>query len=235
MAAMRRPFDPTDWPRRAAFEFFRGFDKPWFNVCTRVDVTALRPALAVAGTGSLTLALHHAALALANALEPFRLRLQGGQLWLYDVVHAGTTVLRPDGSFGFAYLDHHPQFPAFAAAAAPALAAARDAPDSFAPRSDAHDLIHCTSLPWLHFTSFSHARRWGGEDAIPKIAFGRIDAEPGSGRHWLPLSVEVHHALMDGLAVGRYVQAFEALMREPLPWLQGAPVEPLNLGVSPIS
>lgn len=134
---MRRPFDPTAWPRRAAFEFFRGFDKPWFNVCARVDVTALRPALAVAGTGSLTLALHHAALALANAVEPFRLRLQGGQLWLYDVVHAGTTVLRPDGSFGFAYLDHHPQFPAFAAAAAPALAAARDAPDSFAPRSDA--------------------------------------------------------------------------------------------------
>lgn len=230
---MRRPFDTTHWPRRPAFEFFRGFDKPWFNVCTRIDVTALRPALAEVGVGSLTLALHHAALSLANAHEPFRLRLQGGQVWLYDTVHVSTTVLRPDGSFGFGYLDHRPQYAAFAAEAAPRLAEARDGPAGFSPRNDEQALIHATSLPWLHFTSFSHARRWGGEDAIPKIAFGRIDTAPGadgSPRQWLPFSVEVHHALMDGLAVGRYVQAFEAALRDPLPWLRGAPVA---AGLSP--
>jgi chloramphenicol O-acetyltransferase type A len=29
------------------------------------------------------------------------------------------------------------------------------------------------------------------------------------------MSVEVHHALMDGVHVGRYVQDFEAALREP--------------------
>ena len=29
------------WPRRDAFEFFRRFDKPFFNVCVRLDVARL--------------------------------------------------------------------------------------------------------------------------------------------------------------------------------------------------
>ena len=38
---MARYLDLAAWPRRATFEFFRGFDKPYFNVCVRLDVTAL--------------------------------------------------------------------------------------------------------------------------------------------------------------------------------------------------
>ena len=40
----------------------------------------------------------------------------------------------------------------------------------------------------------------------------------------MPLSVEVHPALIDGLHGGRFKQDFEAAMREPLPWLQGRPL-----------
>ena len=79
--------------------------------------------------------------------------------------------------------------------------------------------MYFTALPWLHFTSFSHARRWGQEDAIPRFAFGRADAD--GARLWMPFSVEVHHALMDGVHVGRYVQDFEAALREPQAWLRG--------------
>ncbi len=218
--------DTTHWPRRGAFEFYRGFDKPYFSVCTRVDVTALKPALAQAGLGSITLACHFVAMVLANRITPFRYRLQQGRVMVLPVVHGSTTVLRSDESFGFAYLRHQERFADFARDGAAQLAATRAGDDGFAPRVDDTALLHFTTLPWLHFTSFSHARNWGREDTIPKFAFGRIDAD-GSGpqvRHWMPLSVEVHHALMDGLHVGRFVQGFEAAMREPLPWLQGAPL-----------
>ena len=33
--------DLDTWPRRELFEFYRDFDKPYFNVCTRLDVTNL--------------------------------------------------------------------------------------------------------------------------------------------------------------------------------------------------
>jgi chloramphenicol O-acetyltransferase type A len=228
-AAMPHHLNLAQWPRRSAFEFFRGFAQPHFSICTRIDVTALKPALAQVkaqtGLGSVTLACHFIALQWANRIEPFRYRLQQGRVQVLDAVHGSTTVLRADDSFGFAYLQHAADFVRFAAQGAPAIAAARQGHDGFAPRVDDNALVHFTTLPWMHFTSFTHARDHGFEDSIPKMAFGRIDAD-GSGagaRQWMPLSVEVHHALMDGLHAGRFIQGFEAAMREPLVWLQGTP------------
>ena len=44
-------------------------------------------------------------------------------------------------------------------------------------------------------------------------------AQAPAEHRWMPPSVEVHHALMDGLHVGRYVQAFEAALAAPEAWL----------------
>jgi chloramphenicol O-acetyltransferase type A len=210
--------DTTTWARRDAFEFFRQFDKPYFNVCVRLDVTRLRAALAARGGGGLSLACYFIALRLANLHEPFRLRLESGRVRVHDEVHGSTTVLREDGeSFFFAELDHTVDFDAFVAQASSAIDAARTMRASFEPRPDDVARVYFTSLPWLHFTSFSHARNWKREDSIPRFAFGRAQAE--GGQLWLPMSVEVHHALMDGVHVGRYVQAFEAALLAPDAWL----------------
>jgi chloramphenicol O-acetyltransferase type A len=209
--------DLAAWSRRDAFDYFRSFDKPYFNVCTRLDVARLKQAVAECGFGSLSLAYHHIALGLANRLEPLRYRLDGARVLVHAIVHGSTTVLREDGGFGFAYLDHHSDFATFAASGAASIAAARAGRLPFEPRPDDTALIHFTTLPWVHFTSFSHARNWGREDSIPKLAFGRIDSD--GARAWLPMSVEVHHALMDGLHVGQFVQAFEAALRDPGAWL----------------
>lgn len=217
--------DLARWPRRDAFDYFRHFDKPYFNVCTRLDVARLKEAVADTGTGSLSLAYHYLALRLANQVEPLRYRLEAGRVRVHPLVHGSTTVLREDGSFGFADLDFDvdldDDFAAFAARAAAAMQATRSGRMPFEPKPDDAARIHFTTLPWLHFTSFSHARNWGREDSVPKLAFGRIDTD--GTRAWMPLSVEVHHALMDGLHVGQFVQGFEAALRDPAPWLAAAP------------
>lgn len=207
---MAQFLDLQGWPRRAAFDYFRAFDKPYFNVCTRLDAAPLKAALPGGGFAA---ACWFATLKLANTIEPFRYRLDQGRVRVLDVVHGATTVLRPDESFSFAYLDWADAgFAAFRAHADARVRAARDGAD-FEPRVDDGALVHFTTLPWVHFTSFSHARNWGREDSVPKIAFGRLQAE---GPHlWLPFSLEVHHALMDGLHLGRYVQALEALLADP--------------------
>jgi chloramphenicol O-acetyltransferase type A len=209
--------DLAAWPRRDAFEYFRGFDKPYFNVCVRLDVARLQQAVADLRRGSMALAYHFIALRLANQIEAFRYRLDGGRVRVHPWVDGSTTVLREDGSFGFADLAHHTNFAAFAARSAAAIAASRAGRLPFAPRPDDMACIHFTTLPWLHFTSFSHARNWGREDSVPKLAFGRIEVD--GPRAWMPLSVEVHHALMDGLHVGQFVQGFEGALQAPMAWL----------------
>jgi chloramphenicol O-acetyltransferase type A len=72
-------------------------------------------------------------------------------------------------------------------------------------------------LPWVSFTSFAHARDFARKDSIPKIAFGKFAKE--NDRVFLPISVEVHHALMDGLHVGRFLSRFEEMLDKPEDYL----------------
>lgn len=209
---MKRFLDLANWPRRATFDFYRGFDKPYFNICTRLDLTAL-VALKPRLPGGLSLACHHLVMQMANELEPFRYRLEDGRVRVLDANHASLATLRHDDSIAFTYLFWDPDYPRFAADSEPRLRAVQQGRTPFDPGLDQTAALHFTTLPWVDFSSFSHARNWGREDSVPKIAFGRAEAE--GGRLWLPFSVEVHHALMDGLHVGRYVEDLEAVLAQP--------------------
>jgi chloramphenicol O-acetyltransferase type A len=199
------------------FEFFRGFDKPYFNICTRLDITNLIALLRLRSDFRVSLAYHYFALRIANEFEPFRYRLRDGKVLVHDDIHGGTTVLLPNESFTLAYFDYYEDFGRFASEAGRAIDEARSGDGAFMPRDSEDALIHFTTLPWLSFTSFSHARNWGREDSVPKIAFGKFSHE--NQRTLLPISVEVHHALMDGLHVGRYLSRFEEMLLNPEAYL----------------
>ena len=209
---MPKYLDLKKWIRRDVFEFFVGFDKPYFNISTQLDVTRLMTTLRQRPNLSVSMAYHYFALRAANEIEPFRYRLKDGQVIVYDVIHGGTTVLLPDENFTLAYFEYDVNFEKFMKGAEGALQEALSGDGAFRP-NPRDDMIHFTTLPWFSFTSFSHARNWGQEDSVPKIAFGKfINADE---RTLLPFSVEVHHALMDGLHVGRYVARLEEALREP--------------------
>jgi chloramphenicol O-acetyltransferase type A len=78
------------------------------------------------------------------------------------------------------------------------------------PNPGEDDIVYQSSLPWLRFTSFTNAI--GGGDSIPRIVFGKCEIQ---GRRFLmPMSVEVHHALVDGLDVARFVERFQDELSE---------------------
>lgn len=210
---MAHYLDIANWPRREVFEFFRGFDKPYFNICTRVDVSKLVELLRERDGVSVSMAYHYFALRVANEIEPFRYRLRDGKVFVHDVIHGGTTVFLPNEAFTLAYFDYVEDFGKFISEAGRAIEEARTGDGAFLPRNDDDGRIHFTVLPWISFTSFSHARNWNTEDSIPKIAFGKFVQE--DQRILLPVSVEVHHALMDGFTVGRYLSRLEETLSAP--------------------
>lgn len=203
--------DLTKWARREVFEFFRGFDKPYFNVCARVDVSKFLATLQDHANVSVSVAYHYFALRVANEIESFRYRLRDGKVLVHPIIHGATTVLLPNETFTFAYFDYLADFGKFIAGAERAVEEAK-ASGGFQTKDDDDNMIHCTVLPWVSFTSFSHARNWKREDSVPKISFGKFVRE--NGRTLLPISVEVHHALMDGLHVGRYLIRLEEILAE---------------------
>ena len=211
--------DLTTWPRRRHFALFRSYDKPFFNVCAPVDVTELPDFVRAEGLSFFvcSLFLSHRA---ANAVEPFRYRLRGDRVLIHEVIHPGSTVLLPDDTFTFGYFEYSEDFERFHAETMAELERLRSERPELRPCRGRDDLIHYSVLPWLAFTSFSHARNWGGEDSVPKIMFGKYVEE--GGRTKMPVSVEVHHALMDGLHVGRYFERLEADLAAPEAALGGS-------------
>ena len=220
---MAKYLDLTSWARRDLFEFFRGYSNPYFNVCTRVDVTNLLSLLRARPGASVSLAFHYFALRVANATEPFRYRLRDGKVFVNDVINGGTTVPLPNESFTFAYFDYHEDFQKFLSEADSAIKRAQ-AERALKPTMR-DDLIYFTTLPWVSFTSFAHARNHGRGDSVPRIAFGKFTKE--NERLLLPISVEVHHALMDGLHVGRYLNSLEEALRKPQDYIGPKALSPV--------
>ncbi|MDR7332551.1 CatA-like O-acetyltransferase [Roseateles asaccharophilus] len=206
----------ASWPRRAALEHFRRMAQPAFSVTVPVDVTGLRERAAAHGATP-WLAYHHAALEAANTVDGMRqtLKADGTGVREFELIHASTTVLRDDGSFGFLTLPRDPSLAAFAERAKSHLPRIRSASgDLFAADAPGdvreETLVHMTALPWFAFTAFTHARGQG--DDRPKIAFGRFTEQ--GGRLLMPVAVDVHHALCDGAHVGRFFEQFQSSLDE---------------------
>ena len=208
---MEKYLDAENWSRRNLFNFFLSYDNPYFNVCLRLDITELRAALRARPNAGISLAYHYFALRIANEFAPFHYRLREGKVLIHESINGGTTVLLPDDSFTFAYFEYYKDFDRFVKDAQESINAVLGG-TSFEP-TPRDNLIYFTTLPWISFTSFAHARKFGRGDSVPRIAFGKFVNE--NGRTLLPFSVEVHHALMDGVHVGRYLNRLQEALAKP--------------------
>lgn len=210
---MGRYIDLDEWRRREHFLLFRGYDRPHFSTTAAVDVSACYASSRGAEGPSFTLAMLFAAMHAANAVEAFRLRLREDRVWCHDAVGIGCTVLRPDRTFGFAYFAHDTSFSRFAAEGKREMERARAGSALGDARESDDATVHATVLPWVRFTSFTNAMR--REDSVPKLTFGQRYAEGGAW--YVPVCVEVHHALVDGIDVGDFFERFQDLLARPLP------------------
>lgn len=204
-----RLLEISSWKRRAHFELFRAFANPFFSVCVELDATRVWEESRRPGSPSFYVATLFHSIRAANATEAFRLRIRGERVWVHDSVRASATILRDDDTFGFGIFPPAPTLEEFGRHAAGEFATARRVTPLVLPRPGEDDLIYHSSLPWMRFTAFTNALN-GGKDSVPRVVFGKC-AQRG-GRWTIPVAVEVHHALVDGLDVARYLDAFQAAL-----------------------
>ncbi len=208
---MGGPIDLSTWKRRDHYLWFRKYEQPFFSVTVDIDVTAAWKSSLRSGAVSFFLTSLFTMLKAANDVEAFRLRLRPRGVWRHDRVAVGPTVMRRDETFGFSRLEPADTLQEFAARgrAAIAHAAARRGLES--PKKSSDDIIFHSVLRWIRFTSFANALPGGG-DSIPRIVFGQCTRE--RGRMKMPVAVEVHHALVDGLDVARFFERFAANLED---------------------
>jgi len=209
--------DPRQSPRADAYAFYRQAERPRWGLTFSVDLGPLLSRLPAwrADMPGLTpfVAYHHALLRAANAVPALRQRLTPDGAVQWRSVDATPTVLRDDESFAVARLFYAERLDDFVSPALAAVALARQPDAPWGVRVEQSGELHMTTLPGVAFTHFTHARRGGFDDATPSVALGRYQRD---GAHaWMPVNLEVHHALVDGVHVGRFVETLQSLLAEP--------------------
>lgn len=205
---MKKQFDLENWARKDHFNFFNQFDEPFFGVTVDIDCTIAYQKCRQEGIGFFLYYLHQS-LAAANAVENFRLRVEDNQIYLYDQVNASAVINRTDNSFGFSYIDYFSDFEEFQLAAKLEIENVRNSTGLNLSGNNAN-VIHISAMPFLKFTSLSHARSFSFKDSCPKFSFGKMTEL--NGIKSMPISIHVNHALADGYHVGLFVDEFQRLM-----------------------
>ena len=204
---MKHLIDLENWPRREHFTFFSAFEEPFFGLTANVNCTNAQAEAKRLGVSFFLYYLYHA-LEAANEVEAFRYRIEGGQVYLYDRVHASATLGRSDHTFAFSFIEQNDTLKGFVAAAEGEIAAVQASTGlRLSPATGRPDTVHCSALPWVRFTGLTHARSFSHPDSCPKISFGQVFPEGDTLQ--MPVSVNLHHGLGDGYHVGLFLAAFQ--------------------------
>lgn len=207
-----RYIDMQTWSRREHFRLFGSFDHPHFGMCANVDLTAFYPVVKQRGY-SLTVAIVYVISRAANAIPEFRYRIRAGEVVEHEIVHPSTTILTSEDVFSFCTIEYTENFPLFAARAAEQVAYVQEHPTvENVPGQD--DLLYMTAIPWVSFTSFMHPMQLHPADSVPRFAWGKFFEEGKLLK--MPLGAQGHHAVMDGIHMGRFYEKVQDYLHQPV-------------------
>jgi chloramphenicol O-acetyltransferase type A len=207
---VKQKLNLNTWNRKEHFQFFKQMEEPFFGITTRIDCTKAYAKSKELGVSFFTYYLHKTLIAV-NAIPNFRYRIIDDEIYIFDTIDASATIFREDKTFGFSLIEYNENLTAFAEIAKREIERVKNT-TGLITRDFEINLIHFSAVPWVDFTSYSHARSFSWLDSCPKISFGKLVEE--NNKKTMAMAIHVHHGLMDGYHVGEFVSLFQEMMDE---------------------
>ena len=148
----------------------------------------------------------------ANAISEFRYRIRGEAMIEHEVIHPSSTIMGKEDVFSFCTMEYLERFTDFTARNSEKISQVRAHPRLLGEDQDRDDLLFMTAIPWVSFSSFMHPLKLP-VDSIPRFAWGKFFKDSNTLK--MPLSVQAHHALMDGLHMGRFFEKVQENFEMP--------------------
>lgn len=198
-----KTIDLATWPRAEQFRLFRKYERPHYAITVRMDVTLLMQARKTRAMSPFRSVIHAIGAGL-HAVPELRMRFRGDKVVLYDRLLLSPTIALENGDFRYTYLAWLPDRAAFDVHAKERIEEARAGQPLDANDGSIEDVAYLSCLPWLDYTSLDNALP-GLDDCIPRVSWGRIT--PKGDRWDMPMTLQVHHALVDGRQAGQFFEA----------------------------
>ena len=212
-APARHAIDLQHYARADIFQAFLTRQMPQFSTTCEVEVTGIKRRAEAAGV-PFFIAISYAVSRAVNEVPEFRQRVVDGVLYEYERTDPGYTVARDNDLFSFCDSVNFQDFQQYRAEAQARMDAVKTEPDLSV--GEKHHMFFITSIPWFSFTAFTHP--YDPLYAfIPIITLGKL-IERGATLS-MPVAVQVHHGVIDGLHVGRFYAGLSQLSERASEWL----------------
>ena len=109
---MKTLLDLDNWNRKEHFLFFKQMEEPFFGMTVEIDCSKAYQTSKDLNTSFFIYYLHKT-LEAVNAIEAFRYRISGDQIYINERIDGSATIMREDGSFGFSLIEYDPDFKVF--------------------------------------------------------------------------------------------------------------------------
>lgn len=207
-----KTINKENWIRKEYFDFFSKYDNPFFGLVTEIDCTKAYRKCKDQKLSFFSYYLHKSILAV-NRIEELKYRINGKDVVKFEQIHASSTVGRADGTFGFSFVNFSEDFDVFDKELKQEIEEVQNT-NGLRLNENVYrlDTIHYSTLPWHKFTGLTHARSFNNADSSPKITIGK--AFTIEGKMMLPVSIDAHHGLVDGIHVSQFLNEFQKFMDE---------------------
>lgn len=207
--------DIENWKRKDHYNYFKQFDYPHFNICANLDITRFYKY--VKGNNlPFFVSLLYTSTKTANSVKEFRYRIREDVVIEHESVDPSFTVMTEGEVFSFCAVKFTDRFNTFKTAALKEIEKVKNN-ICIEDETGRDNLLFITSIPWVSFTGITHPIQMRPVDSIPRISFGKYFEE--NSRFKLPVSVQAHHALVDGLHVGQFFTIIQEIFDNPVRYL----------------
>lgn len=193
----------SDWNRALHCTVFRNYLEPCFCVSLELDITNFLTRSKAEGY-SFTLAMVYAVSKCANAIEAFRYRFLENHVVLFEQIDTAFTYLHAETEL-FKVVNV-PMCKTMREYVTLAAKTAKEQQDYFTGPLG-NDVFQFSAMPWVSYTHISHTISGKKDSATPLFDWGKYLKRDGNVI--LPFSVQAHHSFVDGIHIGKLVNALQ--------------------------
>jgi len=200
--------DFETWKRKDYCQIYRNAVQPQYCVSFELDVTNFKKHIKE-NNWSFTMAFIFAVTKCANEIEEFRYRFFDGEVVLYESIDTSFTYLDKETElFKVVYVPMQDTIEKFVELA---TVTAENQKESFTGPVE-NDVYQFSALPWITFTHISHTDFGNREKAQPIFDWGKYQER--EGKLMMPFAVQVHHAFVDGIHIGKLADKLQRYLDE---------------------
>lgn len=196
----------SNWKRKEHFEILKSYGQCTFSQTVQLDITNVIAYTKSQGFKFYPVMIHLIS-RIVNRFPEFKMAIKDDDLIIWDVVDPSYTIFHSESeTFSSLWSNYHPNLEYF-------LSSYRDDNEtygenlSYFPKGFIENVFYVSANPWVSFTSFDFNLANIDNVFAPMFTIGKYHSK--DGRTYVPLAVQVHHAVCDGFHVGRLINELQ--------------------------